>query len=360
VFKENWSYNRAELATTTKGILLYFFLMLLKSPRDLHEGILRRLFHQKKAQVLVSAGFLSIVSEALFQYFAASGRTERVLSILSGLPSPKIFIVDEFLSINTVKLKMLAQLGPIIYVSQDLACQRYGYNSNLVAKNLMYKLEREAISLADVVIACSERDSFMYAEMGAKKVVFYPNIYPVEGFEPSVKDQTPSISIVLRGHWGSSASRSLEEIFEALSHVHKEIKVYLIGIEPQKVSKNIELQHIKFVPNKLGYFRTLSKSWVGINVGIHLAGSNERKYDYALAGLVVFSDKLGVRGDLLTHEYTYVDGHDLAAKLDQLLDFGKDQIVAMGTQNRKQAMSLAGKQREKLLETINTVLFPKS
>ena len=79
-----------------------------------------------------------------------------------------------------------------------------------------------------------------------------------------------------------------------------------------------------------------------------------------MAGLVVFSDKIGVRGDLLTYEYTYVDGNDLAAKLDQLLDFGKEQIVAMGTQNRKQAMSLADKQCEKILETINTVAFPKS
>ena len=53
-------------------------------------------------------------------------------------------------------------------------------------------------------------------------------------------------------------------------------------------------------------------------MGIHLGGTNERKYDYAMAGLVVFSDNLGVRGDLLPHEYTYVDSYDLAAKLEQL------------------------------------------
>jgi hypothetical protein len=359
-FKEKWRYNQIELATTTTGILLYFFLMMLKSPKDLHDGILRRLFHHRKAKLLVNDGFLSVFSESLYQYFATSGRTDGVLRVLRGLASPKIFLVDEFLSINTVKLKMLAQLGPIIYVSQDLAYQRYSYNDNFVAKNLMYKLEREAIALADVVIACSERDRLKYIEMGAKKAVFYPNIYPVTEFEPSDKDQTPSISIVLRGHWGSRASRSLEEIFEALSKVHKKIRVYIIGIEPQQVSRNIELHQIGFIPSKLDYLRTLSKSWIGINIGIHMAGSNERKYDYAMAGLVVLSDKLGARGDLLPYEYTYVDSHDLAAKLDQLLDFGKEKIAEMGTQNRKHAISLAKKQREKLLNTINSMIFRDS
>jgi hypothetical protein len=84
-----------------------------------------------------------------------------------------------------------------------------------------------------------------------------------------------------------------------------------------------------------------------------MGGANERKYDYAMAGLVFFSDTLGVRGDLLPHEYTYVDSYDLAAKLEQLLEFGKEMIVEMGKQNRKQALSLAEKQREKLLRTLN-------
>ena len=91
-----------------------------------------------------------------------------------------------------------------------------------------------------------------------------------------------------------------------------------------------------------------------------MAGSNERKYDYAMAGLVVFSDKLGARGDLLPNEYTYVDGYDLAAKLDQLLEFGKEKLTEMGTQNRKHTISLADKQRERLLRTINTIIFHHS
>ena len=357
MFKERLGYNHIELATTTTGILLYFLLMILKSPGDLRDGVLRRFFHKRKPKLLVQEGFLSVLSEALYQNFATSGRTDRVLHFLRDLASPKIFLVDEFLSINTVKLKMLKQLGTIIYVSQDLAFQRYGYNSNIIAKNIMYKLEREAIELADIVIACSERDRLSYVEMGAKKAVFYPNIYPTNEFEPNDKDQTPCISIVLRGHWGPGASKSFEEIFEALSYFHQKIRVCIIGVKPSQVSRNIELQHFEFIPNKLDYLRILSKSWIGINLGIHMAGSNERKYDYAMAGLVVLSDKLGARGDWLPHEYTYVDGHDLAAKLEQLLKFGKEKIVEMGRQNRKYAISLAEKQQEKLLRTIDSVIF---
>ncbi len=88
-----------------------------------------------------------------------------------------------------------------------------------------------------------------------------------------------------------------------------------------------------------------------------MAGSNERKYDYAMAGLVVFSDTMGTRGDLLPNEYTYVDSQDLAAKLEQLLQFGKDRIVEMGKQNRDQALSLAKKQREILLRTVNDLVL---
>ena len=359
-FSEKWECNKIDLATSTSGILAYFLLMMLKSPRDLRDGMLKRLFGRRRAHVLFNEGFLSILSQALYYYFATSARTDGIIRFLRKLESPKIFLIDEFWSINTVNLKKLKHLGSIIYVSQDVAYNRYGFRDNLITKELMYKLEREAIALADVVIASSERDRLKYIEMGARKAVFYPNIYPLKEFEPCIKDQSPSISIVSRGHWGSKADRSLEEIFKALSSVGRTIKVYVIGIEPKQVPKNIRLQHYEFMPSKLDYLNILSKSWIGINIGFHMAGSNERKYDYAMAGTVVFSDTMGARGDLLPHEYTYVDSQDLAAKLEQLLQFGKEKIVQMGDQNRQQALSLAEKQREILLRTVYDIVLHES
>jgi hypothetical protein len=221
----------------------------------------------------------------------------------------------------------------------------------------MYKLEHKAIASADVVIACSERDRLKYVEMGAKKTIYYPNIYPTAEFIPCDKDQDPSISIVLREHWGLRAQTSLEQVFRALACIDKKIKVYMIGMKPQNVPRNIELQLYDFISSRLDYLKILSKSWIGINIGVHMGGTNQRKYDYAIAGLVVLSDCFGARGDLLPYEYTYVDHHDLAAKLKQLLELGNQKIVKMGLENRKQAISLAEKQIKKLLKSVANILF---
>jgi hypothetical protein len=359
-FSEQWSSNKIDLATSASGILAYFLLMPLKSPRNLRDGVLRRLSIKQGKYVLVTDGFFSVLSQVLHYYFATSSRTDGLIPFLRRMKSPKIFLIDEFLSINTINLDELKKLGRIIYVSQDVAYNRYGFRDNLITKQLMYKLERVAIVRADVVIACSERDRLKYIEMGAKKAVYYPNIYPIKEFVPSVKDQLPSISIVSRGHWDLKAERSLEEIFKALSYSSQTIKVNVIGIKPKKAPKNIRLQHYEFIPSKLDYFKILSESWIGINIGFHMAGTNERKYDYAMAGLVVISDTMGARGDLLPHEYTYVDSQDLAAKIEQLLQFGQEKIVEMGDQNRQQALSLAEKQREILLRTVNDMVLIES
>jgi len=357
MFREKWDYNQIELATSIRGIFLYFFLMMLKSPRDLHYGILRRFFRRRREHALISEGFLTVLSEVLYQYFARSARTARLIHFLREQNLPKIFLIDEFLSLKSVNLKMLKDIGPIIYVSQDLAYNRFGFGDNFIAKKLMYKLERDVIALADLVIACSKMETIKYVEMGARKVIFYPNIYPITEFEPCDKDQTPSISIVLPKHWGSRAERSLGEIFKALSCVNRKIRVYMMGIKPQQVPRNIKLQYHEYISSRLDYLRTLSKSWIGINIGIHMGGTNQRKYDYGMAGLVIFSDNLGARGDLLPCEYTYVDSHDLTAKLEQLLDFGKEKIAEMGIQNRKQALALAEKQQEKLLRVVSNMVL---
>jgi hypothetical protein len=349
-FREKSDHNHIELATSTTAILVNFFLSLLKSPNDLHDGILRQIFH--KESMFRNEGFLSVISHALYPYFATKARTDGIISFLSKLNSPKIFLIDEFFSLNTINLKKLRSLGPVIYVSQDVACSGFGFADNFIAKKLVYRLERDAIAMTDVVVACSERDRLKYVEMGAKRAIFYPNIYPIAEFEPCDKDQALSISIVLRKACGSKGERSLAEVLKALSCINAKIRLYVVGMKPQQVPGNIELHHYKYIPNKLNYLKTLSKSWIGINIGFHKGGTNERKYDYAIAGLVVFSDNLGARGDLLLHEYTYIDSHDLAAKLEQLLEFGREKIMNMGIQNRKQAESLVAKQREKLLKIV--------
>jgi hypothetical protein len=354
--QEKWHKNNIELATSNIGIFIHFLLILL-DPQDLRDRVIQRLTHRYRSHELwMKKGFLSILSFVLHFYYAYS-KTETLEHFLNQNKSPKIFLIDEYKSINLVDLKMLKRMGSIVYISQDFAYNHFSFADSSLARNLMYQLEKDAVAKAKLVIACSERDKLKYKEMGAKKAVFYPNIYPIAKFEPDPKDPEPSVCIVLRSYWGPSVHDSLEEIFTALSYLNKSIKVYLIGVEPQKISKNVKLQHYQFIPSKADYLRTISKSWVGINVGIHLGGANERKYDYAMAGLLVISDRLGSRGDLLPVEYTYVDSHDLAAKLNQLLSLSLERIVEMGQQNRELALSLAEAQRSTLSAAVNDILI---
>jgi hypothetical protein len=356
LFREKWSSDKVELATSTSGVLFSYLLMILKSPKDLHDGISRRLFKRKIGYTLGSEGFISVLSKTFSQYFAATTRSDKIMAFLRNKSSPKIFLIDEFMSIKTLDLKFLKQMGRVIYVSQDVASENYDFGNNLISRRLMSKLEHKILRIADLTIACSKRDQLRYGEMGAKNVIFYPNIYPIKDFEPCDKDKNLSISIVFRNRWGPKSAIGFNEIFKAFSKLDKRIKVYVIGMKPQLVPGNIELEHYEYFPSKLDYARILSKSWLGINIGIHKGGSNERKYDYAMAGLIVFSDIFGCRGDLLPNEYTYLDNNDLVAKLGQLLEFDRKKIIEMGIENRKQALSLAEKQRGIVTKSIKALL----
>jgi len=138
-FAENWDPERKtiELGTSFSAIFVYYLLMLLKSPHDLRDGIIRRLFDKKKQHVIISEGFLSILSETLYYHFATKSRSSRLTKLLKETKTPKVFLIDEFVSIRTVNLKQLKRLGSIIYVTQDLACNRFGLADNRITRNLM-------------------------------------------------------------------------------------------------------------------------------------------------------------------------------------------------------------------------------
>ena len=345
-YVEEHKGNHIYLATSTSGIFIYFLLnFFLKNPKDLHDGMIRRL-RRRKIPVAGGRGFVTIISQVLYQYFARSAKTLGLLRFLRKLNSSPTFLVDEFFSLNVVDLRLLKRLGHVIYISSDLAYDFYG--DNLIASSLMYRFEQRSIVLADLVIACSQRDKLKYLEMGAKEVAYYPNIYPLKKLGEVAKDPHASVSIVLKEHWGIRGNSLLEDVLAALGKVNQTIRIYMIGTKPLSIPKNIDLRYYDYIPGRSDYLRTLSTSWIGINLGVHAGGSNQRKYDYAMAGLVVFSDKLGARGDLLPHEYTFTDIFDLTAKLQQLLNLGKEEVAAMGAENRRYALSLAKQKHDEL------------
>ena len=135
----------------------------------------------------------------------------------------------------------------------------------------MFRLEQDALSKIDLVVACSEMERLKYLEMGARKTIFYPNVYPSMDFEPVEKDQIPSVTIVLREHWGRNAKESLKKILYSLECLGRNVRVYLIGIKQTESPCNVEIIHYAFLTSKAEYLEILSKSWIGINIGIHLS-----------------------------------------------------------------------------------------
>ncbi len=348
-FNEKSAGNEIELASSTFGIFMYYFLYFLKSPKDLHDGFVRRLTNGKLEGRIRAGGFVTTLFNVLYQYFGRSSKSDGLKELLERSSSKKIFLVDEFFSLKTVDLRLLQKFGSVIYVTSDVARDFYG--CSLATSKIMAKFEQKTIDIPDLIVACSERDRLKYLEMGANEAIFYPNIYPMSEISLLTKDEEPSISIVMRAHWGSLAVETLEEVLKALACFGKSIRVYVIGMKPEKIPKNIDLIHFSNLESRSDFLKTLSRSWFGINLGIHGGGSNQRKYDYALAELVVLSDKFGARGDFLPCEYSYFDYYDLAAKIIQLVALGREEITKMGIQNRKTAISLADKQQKELKKT---------
>jgi hypothetical protein len=353
---ETWGSHFVELSDSTVSAFGSFALMPIKSPGALRDGVLRRFFGKKGSRKLLAEGFLSNLGIALSYCLTYSTKTDRLVEFLRASSSPKIFLIDEFSGSSIVDLKVLKEMGKIVYISQDFASDRFGFSDNRISKALVRKLEDNVIAQADLIIACSERDQLKYTEKNAKKVVFYPNIYPLQGVKPVEKAQSPTICVVLKDYWGSQADSALEEILRAMALLTVKVTVVVIGKKPQKMPKNASLQYYKSIPDKAEFLRIMGKAWVCINVGFHLGGSNERKNDYSMAGCVVLSDRLGARGDFLPFEYTYVDCHDLTAKLKQLFRLGRNRLQEMGAENHEYILRFAEGQKEKLRDSIYSLL----
>jgi hypothetical protein len=356
VSRKSLFYTEVQLASSPSAFISYYLLSALKSPKNLRDGLMARLSIKKRKNVLYDEGFLSTLSRLIYLRFGTAFNYESFLTFLRKYTSPKVFIIDEFVSLHSINLKELKKMGPLIYISQDVAYNRFGFNDNLITRHMAFNLERDFIKLFDLVVACSQMEQLKYIEMGATNTAFYPNLYPIKDFEPSAKTEVPSVCIVLRNHWGPIAEKFLNDILYALSLIKTEFLVYVIGTKPELTPKNLRIIYTDYLPSKIEYLKLLSKSWVAINVGIHMAGTNERKYDYASAGLVVLSDQIGARGDLLPHEYTYTDIHDLAAKISQLLQIGKTRLSDMGAENRTFTLFMADNSLKRVIEAINVFL----
>ncbi|MEB3851985.1 MAG: hypothetical protein LRS49_05355 [Desulfurococcales archaeon] len=107
------------------------------------------------------------------------------------------------------------------------------------------------------------------------------------------------------------------------------------------------------IPGRANFLSTISTAHAGINYDIHLGGSNVKKYDYALAGLAIFSGGTGVRGDFLPGEAAFADEYDLLAKLS---GYTVEELEYMGRRNRDHAIREFEEALRRLQERVEQLL----
>ena len=218
----------------------------------------------------------------------------------------------------------------IIYIGHNFEPDFF---SSSLSKKLVSRLEKEAVAESSLIIAASGRDAVLYSEeynIPKSSIVVVPNIYPVDELLIN-KNVERTLAVVLPDHWGASVAKRVAHLVSEASNLG--MKIIVIGQQLAKMlrQKRLNVEAYDYIPSRRSFLNTLAKAHIGLNYSINLGGSNVKKYDYALAGLVVLSNIIGARGDYLPYEYVFVDVADFKAKLEALLE---QPLEEMGLKNR--------------------------
>ena len=264
-----------------------------------------------------------------------------------------LLVVDSirgYMAIQSVFDKIASKALAVLYLSHNYEPEFVG---SKFLWNYLEKVERRIITSSDLVLAVSMRDFKVFKHkygVDDGKVIFLPNIYPVDGLELS-KFKSPSISLILPDNWGTNAIHStISYISEAVRMSEKVKKLVIVGriagkISQQKKWGDAVIETYSFIRSRRKFLETIGKAHIGVNFAFKSAGTNVKKYDYALTKQVVLSNFIGAKGDLLPYEYTFLDKYDLASKIDQIFD--RD-YLKMGEENALFAHKLYQKAKKKI------------
>lgn len=236
-----------------------------------------------------------------------------------------------------------------------------------ILKNKIKSCEENIIRVADLVITSGSRDLELYrASYYSKRNNFisFANVFPPINPPYSItklsealstdreKDPTIVLNIgakVLEKH----ILTYLGEVSEAVRELEN-LKILVIGekliryLDKFKWGKN-KIEPISYISSRLGFLRQLSRAHIGVNYAYKSVGTNVKRFDFALAGLVILSRHPGSRGEFLPYEYVYIDPIDLRVKLRKLLECN---LGKMGEENRVEAIKIAIESYENLLNKL--------
>ena len=247
-----------------------------------------------------------------------------------------LIILDSIAGYIMIKpqLHNLVDYAKIVYLGHNFEPNFFGITN---PKHFIWKSEKEAVNLADLVIVASYRDLLLYNkyyECQMEKMVVLPNIYPIE-FNINKEDDL-TLAVVLGDHWGKSVIHSLANMLSDLKNLN--LKIISVGslLTKELKHRGLNVEGYDYIPRRKNFLETISKAHIGINYAINVGGTNVRKYDYALGALVVLSSPFGNRGEPLPCEYTFTDAEDLKTKIRFLLE--RD-LKRMGEENRRFVLS---------------------
>ena len=280
------------------------------------------------------------------------GRTIREISKLNDIlegSNHKVLVINSlmgYVSIRKHISRIIKKSKPvIIYLSHDFTGDFYrqGYSSKIAEG-----LEREICNISDLILASSIRDREQYIKhykITYDKIIVYPNIYPIDTLSDHYelirsKYEEPTLAIIgsrslYKDRFFNGLVESIYDLFDRIIYIG-----YKAPIIDHLIKKYREMiEYHKHIPSRYDFLKTLSKAHIGLNYGLWLGGSNVKRYDYALSGLLILSNALGARGEILPCEYVYADQADLRGKLRQLLSRDLDEIIRCGRTNLDTAYS---------------------
>lgn len=287
--------------------------------------------------------------------FVSSSRSALRLFFLSGVKADLTKMVertekeDHIVVLDGLKGYLMARpiLDDLRKTSNFIVYLSHNFEADYFAGMRWWieRVEREAAETSDLILVASHRDASKYLidfDLDEEKILVVPNIYPVEFKKrPKLSGKTVAIVAGSQYKWAQNTAKFI------LKHNLADHILY-IGRHHPKI-RDPRLMRWEYIPSREEFLSVLSQAHLGINHGVWLGGSNVKRYDYALAGLTIFSGGTGFRGDILPGEIAYTDLYDLAAKLKLIT---LDEAIELGMQNMTTAMNIYKKMLDELKKKI--------
>jgi hypothetical protein len=237
----------------------------------------------------------------------------------------------------------------LIYLSHNFEADYY---SGFGVSRLL-DAERRAVRESDVTIFASFRDRERYLnslEVKPERGLVFPNIFPVP-FSKGRKYDELTMAVIA----GSTYRYASRIAAFALSRRLVDRILYVGRFDPAVLGRfqgSEKLVHRRAIMDRGEFLGFISMGHLGVNYGLWLGGSNVKKYDYALAGLTVFSSGTGYRDVPLPGEIAFTDFYDFAAKIRY---YNVDTFIELGVENERVVLRVHREAMERLREVLSSL-----